>query len=192
VPNATVSLVNSDGNVVATTQTGRDGRYQFTDIGETGNYQVVVTAPAGFQLVSRGTQPVSITRGDVIMQGVNFGLRLVNRFFGGPGKVTVPSFATSSLTGPTSIVSRPQLSQSLSTSNSALAFAHLGQSSEDLPRFAVADVIAASDRSQPSPTFDVAIADPNGTPMLDALMGLADARVGRAPAPGAAGPMWRA
>ena len=96
VPNATVNLVNGDGDVVATTQTGRDGRYRFTNIGETGNYQVVVTAPAGFQLISSGTQSVAITRGDVVLQGVNFGLRLVGRTIGGsPLAATSRSTSTS-------------------------------------------------------------------------------------------------
>src|SRR5262249_335915 len=42
VAGVTVELINDDGEVIATTRTGRDGRYFFDQFRETGDYQVRV------------------------------------------------------------------------------------------------------------------------------------------------------
>jgi peroxidase len=173
VPNATVNLVNGDGDVVATTQTGRDGRYRFTNIGETGNYQVVVTAPAGFQLVSGGTQSVAITRGDVVMQGVNFGLRLVNRLFSGsPLAATSPSTSTSPVarSGWNATAADSQLA-------AAVAFAQLDQSNST---WTPVDTATLVDQSPPAAGNDAvfggldANSSTDGNGGVTRLRGLAD------------------
>jgi Animal haem peroxidase/SdrD B-like domain len=121
VPNVLVDLINSDVDVVASTTTGRDGRYQFTKIDETGNYQVRVTAPKGVQLVSSGTQSVAITRGDVVVPGINFGVRLLNRFFGGVGGLadTLPPSAPTVGSGGVSITPAAVGTNSQDASNAA-------------------------------------------------------------------------
>jgi peroxidase len=68
-----LQLLNDEGTVVATTTTGRDGHYQFTSFDETGDYQVRVVVP-GRATAAVTTQDVLISRGDVTLGGVNFGL----------------------------------------------------------------------------------------------------------------------
>lgn len=44
-----VSLMDADGEVVATTVSDRDGHYWFTGLEPEGQYSVVVTGPTGFE-----------------------------------------------------------------------------------------------------------------------------------------------
>ena len=75
----TVQLINPDGDVVATTTTDSSGRYRFTQFRETGDYQVKVVASDQLQVTPANPQPVLISRGDVSIGGVDFGLRLADR-----------------------------------------------------------------------------------------------------------------
>ncbi len=75
LPLMTVELLNDEGEVVATTRTGRDGRYQFDQFGETGDYQVRIVVPASLSLTSTNPQAILISAGDLNVRGVNFGLR---------------------------------------------------------------------------------------------------------------------
>jgi hypothetical protein len=79
VAGVTVELLNSDGAVIATTRTGRDGRYYFTQFPETGDYQVRVTPPAGSVPTTAGPKDVLISAGDVTVRDQNFGLRSTAR-----------------------------------------------------------------------------------------------------------------
>jgi hypothetical protein len=75
VAGVTVELLNPDGEVVATTRTGRDGRYFFDQFRETGDYQVRITPPAGSVLTTTNPRSVLIPTGDVTVRDQNFGLR---------------------------------------------------------------------------------------------------------------------
>jgi hypothetical protein len=70
-----LDLLNSDGELIGSTTTDRNGFYRF-GFSETGNYQVRVTLPTGAVLAAT-TNPVnvSVTRGDRLVGGINFGLK---------------------------------------------------------------------------------------------------------------------
>ncbi|TWU03911.1 MSCRAMM family protein [Neorhodopirellula pilleata] len=74
LPNVTVELdLDDDGTVDFTTQSGNDGRYQFTDVGP-GTHRVIEIVPNGFM----ATTPVSIpveNRSGTDRNDLNFGLR---------------------------------------------------------------------------------------------------------------------
>jgi hypothetical protein len=72
LPGATVQLKDDSGAVVATTVTGPQGRYSFNQLSGTGSYTVSVVVPAGLTQLSPSPAPVSITRGDTNVGGVNF------------------------------------------------------------------------------------------------------------------------
>ena len=73
-----MQLLNDEGIVVATTRTGRDGRYRFTSFSETGDYTVRIVPPA--RLTSAVTdRAVLVLRGDLNIGNVNFGLRSLGR-----------------------------------------------------------------------------------------------------------------
>lgn len=78
VPGVQLELLNDEGDVVATTRTGRDGRYRFTSFSETGDYTVRVVPPA--RLTSAvATRAVLVSRGALSLGGVDFGLRSIGR-----------------------------------------------------------------------------------------------------------------
>ncbi len=76
MPGVTVQLMDDAGEIVATTTTGRDGRYRFTQFRETGDYQVVVVIPPRLAATTSAAQDVLISRGGLNISGVDFGLRL--------------------------------------------------------------------------------------------------------------------
>ncbi len=78
IPGITVELLNDEGEVIATTVTGRDGRYRFTQFRETGDYQVRLVLPERLIATSETTKDVLISRGGLSVSGYNFGLRLRN------------------------------------------------------------------------------------------------------------------
>ena len=45
-----VQLLDEDGGVLATTKTGRDGRYRFDRFGGTGDYSVQIVLPTNAKL----------------------------------------------------------------------------------------------------------------------------------------------
>jgi peroxidase len=78
LPGVTVQLINDEGGVMATTLTGRDGRYRFSQMEETGDYQVRVVAPSRLWAPVT-TRDVLVSRGGLALTGINFGLRLGGR-----------------------------------------------------------------------------------------------------------------
>lgn len=78
VPGVQLELLNDEGDVVATTRTGRDGRYRFTSFSETGDYTVRVVPPARLTS-SVATRAVLVSRGALSLGGVDFGLRSIGR-----------------------------------------------------------------------------------------------------------------
>ncbi|HEY4233723.1 MAG TPA: peroxidase family protein [Lacipirellulaceae bacterium] len=150
VPNAAVDLINDEGEVIASTTTGRDGRYQFTNIGETGNYQVRVTAPAGVTLISSGTKSVSITRGDVVIPAVNFAVRLVGRLLGGATPLAANAPATSGAAPATSATA----DSTDQDTAAATAFAQLSPSNGRQAQPSDVGAIARRDESPSDATQD--------------------------------------
>ncbi len=91
VPGITVQLEDTDGNVLATTTTNRQGQYTFnqlsggasspesaTGTSETGTYRVVLSLPSFLKQVARPSD-VTITRGGQNFNNVNFGVALTRR-----------------------------------------------------------------------------------------------------------------
>jgi hypothetical protein len=74
LPGVSVELLDDEGEVIATTTSDRNGRYRFDDFAETGDYQVRVVVPSGMT-TARSTRDVLISRGEVTVSGINFGLR---------------------------------------------------------------------------------------------------------------------
>jgi len=74
-----VELLNDDGDVVATASTDSNGRYRFTAFLETGDFQVRVVLPPGLQVTTPNPVDVLISRGDVSIGGLDFGIRLTDR-----------------------------------------------------------------------------------------------------------------
>jgi hypothetical protein len=72
-----INLLDSQGNVVATTTTDANGHYRFTDqtgIPGTGNFSVQVTVPSGLKATTPITRAVPMSRGGLDFDGENFGL----------------------------------------------------------------------------------------------------------------------
>ena len=69
-----VQLLDSNGNVVASTNTAADGGYRFTEL-DLGTYTVQITPPAGGKQTNILTRSVQITRGMDVRQ-IDFGLLL--------------------------------------------------------------------------------------------------------------------
>ena len=67
-----VQLLDTSGNVIATTQTGRNGNYTFNDPG-LGTYSVQVVTKPGVQVVGTGLSLIQITRSQDVTQ-INFKL----------------------------------------------------------------------------------------------------------------------
>ena len=61
--------------MIATTRTGRDGRYVFDQFGETGDYRVRITPPAGSQPTTPDPRAFLIPTGDTTVRDVNFAIR---------------------------------------------------------------------------------------------------------------------
>ncbi|RIL10424.1 hypothetical protein DCC79_08055, partial [bacterium] len=75
IPLVTVALVDSNGNVVATTTTDANGSYTFPDV-PPGNYTVVVTDTAGVLIgydLTGGIDPWPITVAATNLTGIDFG-----------------------------------------------------------------------------------------------------------------------
>jgi peroxidase len=81
----TVQLMDTGGNVIATTQTNRFGGYTFNDPG-LGTFKVQVVAPAGLHSILNPVRDIHITRGGDVA-GINFGLigKLQSLWSGGLG-----------------------------------------------------------------------------------------------------------
>jgi len=69
-----LQLLDEDGTVVATTTTGRDGRFRFDRFGGAGDYQVLITLPTGSKLTTAGSLDFHIAAGGQSVRGLNFGL----------------------------------------------------------------------------------------------------------------------
>jgi hypothetical protein len=85
VAGITVQLQNSDGNVIASTVTNRQGLYSFNQfsgpasnpddgsgVSATGTYTVALVLPSGLKQTTPNPSLISITRGDTSVTGVNF------------------------------------------------------------------------------------------------------------------------
>jgi hypothetical protein len=78
VANVVVNLLDSTGAVIATTTTDSRGNYSFTDqtgIPGTGNFTVSVVVPSGFHNVTPTTIQVSLSRGGMDFDNLNFGIK---------------------------------------------------------------------------------------------------------------------
>lgn len=78
VPGVEVQLLDNEGAVLASTRTGRDGRYKFTNFSETGNYTIRVI-PTGRLSATLADRPVLISRGGLTINNVNFALKSTGR-----------------------------------------------------------------------------------------------------------------
>jgi hypothetical protein len=85
---ATLELLNDEGEVVATTRTGRDGRYQFDKFGETGDYQVRLVASSTQRVTTENPQAILISQGGVSLRGLDFGVTNITKPPGTPTKPT--------------------------------------------------------------------------------------------------------
>jgi hypothetical protein len=74
IPGVEVQLLNDEGAVLASTRTGRDGRYRFASFPETGNYTVRVVPTLRLTTASTD-RAVLISRGGLTVSNVNFGLQ---------------------------------------------------------------------------------------------------------------------
>jgi hypothetical protein len=70
---ASVELLDHAGRVIATTVTDGNGRYRLP-LRETGNYRVRVVLPPRMFTATR-THDALVSRGDVTLQGMDFGLQ---------------------------------------------------------------------------------------------------------------------
>jgi hypothetical protein len=71
----TVELQDTSGNVVATTFTDNQGRYNFNQlngVSATRDYTVRLIVPSGLTQTSANPSTISISRGDLNVRGVNF------------------------------------------------------------------------------------------------------------------------
>ncbi len=108
VPGITVQLEDTDGNVLATTTTNRQGQYTFNQLSggaatlesasgtsETGTYQVALSLPSFLRQVTTPND-VTITRGGQNFGNVNFGVVLTRpNGNGGAAPAAVTSTSTS-------------------------------------------------------------------------------------------------
>jgi hypothetical protein len=76
LPGIRVELLNDEGEVIASTRTGLTGRYSFDEMTETGDFQVRVAVPPLLRLTTENPMEFLISRGDVTITGLDFGLRL--------------------------------------------------------------------------------------------------------------------
>jgi hypothetical protein len=116
----TVELLDGNGNVLATTTTGKAGNYSFNQlsgpaanpdnasgISATGTYSIVLVLPPTLQQTTPNPQPIQITAGGTAVTGVNFGVA--------PASNTPTTLAP---TGTTALGSRPGRPASSSGSGS--------------------------------------------------------------------------
>lgn len=99
VPFVPLQLLNPDGDVVATTITGFDGRYRFRQFNETGDYQVRVALPSLFIVTTDNPQDFLIPAGDTVISGVNFGIRVASNSSAAISPSSTPT--TTASTAPT-------------------------------------------------------------------------------------------
>jgi hypothetical protein len=76
LPGVLLELLNDEGEVIATTRTDRNGRYRFTQFGETGDFQVRVVAPSIATVTTENPQEFLVSAGDQTIRGPDFGIRL--------------------------------------------------------------------------------------------------------------------
>jgi hypothetical protein len=76
LPGVRVELLDDEGEVVASTRTDRNGRYRFTQFGETGDFQVRVVVPSFATVTTENPQEFLVSTGDQIVNGPDFGVRL--------------------------------------------------------------------------------------------------------------------
>ena len=70
----TVELLDNSGEVINTTTTNRDGRYRFTSMTESGDYQVRLVLPDGSTATTETTADVLVSAGDDSIRRVDFGI----------------------------------------------------------------------------------------------------------------------
>jgi hypothetical protein len=76
LPGIRVELLDDEGEVVASTRTDRNGRYRFTQFGETGDFQVRVVVPSFATVTTDNPQEFLVSTGDQTVNGPDFGVRL--------------------------------------------------------------------------------------------------------------------
>jgi hypothetical protein len=77
LPGITVELVDDAGNVMASTTTGRNGRYTFEDV-DFGEYRVRLSLPSSLRQASTDPDPIGITRSQDVTN-VSFRVKLAGR-----------------------------------------------------------------------------------------------------------------
>ena len=92
-----LELLNDEGVVIATTRTDRNGSYTFDQFPETGDFQVRVVLPTGFETTTDNPLDILISTGDVSLRGKNFGIRRMAGFT----SLSVPELFLSWPTDPT-------------------------------------------------------------------------------------------
>ena len=91
----TLELEDSNGDILATTRTDRQGHYRFNQlsgpsanpdnspgVSAVGSYQVVLVLPAGMKQASPSPSPIAITSGDTNVTGLDFNVALSGTQFG--------------------------------------------------------------------------------------------------------------
>ena len=68
-----IQLLDAEGNVIDTTVTDRNGFYHFTNFDETGDYQIRINS-GDLRSTTETNLDILISRGDVEIDGLNFGL----------------------------------------------------------------------------------------------------------------------
>jgi hypothetical protein len=98
----TVNLLDSSGNVVATTTTDGNGRYGFTDqtgIPGTGKFSVSIVLPGGDQLTTKASVNVNLTRGGLDYDAVDFGVFVPATTAATPSTTASPTLSTRFVVG---------------------------------------------------------------------------------------------
>ncbi len=117
LPGVKVQLLNDEGAIVATTVTGRDGRYHFTSFSETGDYQVRIVLPSRLT-TNVTTRDVLISRGGLTISGINFGLHPAGRI----RSVANTSGQSTQLAATDAFFAMNGLASSIDTTNNAAGF----------------------------------------------------------------------
>jgi hypothetical protein len=78
VAGVTVNLLDTNGSILATTVTDKNGHYKFTDqtgIPGTGNFTVAIVAPTGAHQTTQPIGTIHLSRGGLDMDNVDFGIQ---------------------------------------------------------------------------------------------------------------------
>ncbi len=86
-----IQLLDDEGAVLATTKTGRDGRYRFDRFGGAGDYSVQIVLPTNAKLTTDAALDFHLSTGGQNIRGLSFGLSLTNSTTPTPPKPPKPA-----------------------------------------------------------------------------------------------------